>query len=279
VAVEPSGRDHSTKGGSIDTGVAIQKQIFKTEPPIQVAYDFVNRAGETKKMSASAGTGINATEVVEVLPPEIVRYFILRYAPSKRLFFDPIHVAQLIDEFAAEITKSPNSKIIEMSRAGADPVVSGVPFSHLVASYQAALKDPEKALENIARTEHGPTVENQKDIIKKELAFIDQWLAKWAPEEVKFELLKRVEPENFSEAEKDYLRALSEKVAQAPAEADGDWFHKLIYELDGTTGLNKQQLFTTLYKALIGKESGPRAGWFLSILPRDWLIKRLRFEI
>jgi lysyl-tRNA synthetase class 1 len=42
--------------------------------------------------------------------------------------------------------------------------------------------------------------------------------------------------------------------------------------------LQPQQVFKPLYKVLIGKESGPRAGWFLSILPREWLVKRFRLE-
>jgi lysyl-tRNA synthetase class I len=37
-------------------------------------------------------------------------------------------------------------------------------------------------------------------------------------------------------------------------------------------------MFTTLYRALIGQTSGPRAGWFLSILPREWLVKRLSLK-
>jgi lysyl-tRNA synthetase class I len=45
-----------------------------------------------------------------------------------------------------------------------------------------------------------------------------------------------------------------------------------------TAGLSPKQLFGTLYKVLIDKESGPRAGWFLSILPREWLVKRLKLE-
>ena len=44
------------------------------------------------------------------------------------------------------------------------------------------------------------------------------------------------------------------------------------------TKMTPQQVFKPLYRALIGQESGPRAGWFLSILPRDWLIKRLNLE-
>src|SRR4029079_12184446 len=192
-----SGRDHSTKGGSIDTGLAIQKQVFKSRPPIQVAYDFVNRAGETKKMSASAGTGIPAAEVLEVLPPEIVRYFMLRYSPQKRLFFDPMHVAQLIDEYAAHASKEPDSSLIELSRVGEDNTISSVPFSHLVESYQAASKDIHETMKIISRT-HSGEAKDQTEIIKSELNFIDQWLEKWAPEDVKFELQDSVDAAAFA---------------------------------------------------------------------------------
>jgi lysyl-tRNA synthetase class 1 len=42
--------------------------------------------------------------------------------------------------------------------------------------------------------------------------------------------------------------------------------------------MDPKEMFTTLYRALIGKDSGPRAGWFLSILPRDWLVVRLHLD-
>ena len=152
-----------------------------------------------------------------------------------------------------------------------------MPFSHLVASYQAALKDPAKTMEIIERTEHSVAVDQQK-IVKNELQFIEQWLVKWAPEDVKFELAKKVEVTEFAENEKSYLAKLADKIAAAPESADGEWFHKAIYEFKESDNLQPNELFSPLYRALIGKESGPRAGWFLSILPRDWLIKRLRLE-
>jgi lysyl-tRNA synthetase class I len=37
-------------------------------------------------------------------------------------------------------------------------------------------------------------------------------------------------------------------------------------------------MFGALYRLLINKSSGPRAGWFLSILPRDWLLDRLNLK-
>jgi lysyl-tRNA synthetase class 1 len=279
VSAEPFGRDHATKGGSYDTGVALAKEVFGIEPPLPVPYDFVNLAGDTKKMSASKGTGLDATGVTQVLPPEIIRFFMLRYPPSKRLYFDPENgVAQLIDEYAELMDKNPDDPILFFTRKNLDPVISRIPFSHLVASYQTALKDTDRTLDVLARTEYAPVVEQNREILKQELKYIDQWLQKWAPEDSKFELLDKIEANKFSGVQKQFLNSLVSKVEQAPENADGEWFHQAIYELKGQTGLESKELFSTLYQLLIGKNAGPRAGWFMSMLPRDWLIKRLRLE-
>lgn len=282
VDVEPSGRDHSTKGGSYDTGAALIEAVFGGQAPLLVPYNFVNRAGETKKMSASSGNGILMSEVVAILPPEVIRYFILRLPPDKLLFFDPQGgVVRLIDEYAELLAKADksesNKQLIKLSSHAIEPTVSNVPFSHLVASYQAALKGPGKTIEIIQRTEHAEVAGAQKKVIEKELAYIDQWLKQWAPEDVRFELSKEL-PEDLSAADKDLLKALAGKIAKAPVDADGEWFHKAIYDIKEAQDLTPQQVFRPLYQVLIGKDSGPRAGWFLSILPRDWLTKRLNLE-
>lgn len=284
VQCEPSGRDHTTKGGSVDTGVQIMRDVYEAEPPLSVAYDFINLVGDTKKMSASKGTGLDAVEGSKVMPPEVLRYFILRAAPAKRLYFDPVNgVIQLMDEYAAFSAKPDKSEseqqLLYLCTRGLDhKTVSRVPFSHLVASYQSALKDADKTLEVVGRTEYNKVVEEESDIIRTELRFIDEWLQRWAPEEAKFSLLESVEPQNFSDAQRAYATALAEKIAAAPEDADGAWFHQAIYEFKDSSGLEPKELFTTLYRLLIGKDSGPRAGWFLSMLPREWLVRRLRFD-
>lgn len=284
VAIEPSGRDHMTKGGSYDTGVQIVREVYEAEPPYPVAYDFINMVGDTKKMSASQGTGLDAADGAKLMPPEVVRYFILRFPPSKRLYFDPVHgVVQIMDEFAefaakTDKTESEQQLLYICTRGASSRNVSRVPFSHLVASYQTALKNPEATLEVMRRTEYAKIVEEDQDIIKAELRFIDGWLESRAPEDVKFELTDKVDASGFNDAQKSFMNQLADKIAQAPADADGAWFHQAIYELKDTAGLEPKLLFQTLYQVIIGKESGPRAGWFLSLLPRDWLISRLRLK-
>ncbi len=285
VAVEPSGRDHMTKGGSYDTGVQIVREVYGSEPPYPVAYDFINMVGDTKKMSASKGTGLDAMQGAQLMPPEVVRYFILRSPPSKRLYFDPVNgVVQLMDEFAefaakANKTESEAQLWHICTRGSEERSVSRVPFSHLVTSYQAALKDVNATLNVMRRTEHADLVDQDEAIIKSEIKFIDTWLATRAPEEVKFTLVEQVERSRFTPGQQELLAQLAEIIAEAPKDADGEWFHKAIYEIKESADLDPKELFSALYLALIGKESGPRAGWFLSLLPRDWLIKRLKLEV
>jgi len=212
-----------------------------------------------------------------------VRYFTLRYPPDKQLFFDQVHgVTKLIDDYAELLAKpektDDDKQLIELCQAGGDVMVSSIPFSHLVESYQAALKDKEKTLEVLGRTEYDQAVKSEKDIILNELTFIDSWLARWAPQEFKFEILKAIDGSKFTSEQRTYLSELSKKVVQAPDSADGEWFHKTIYELKEANNLSPEDIFKPLYQALIGKDQGPRAGWFLSILPRDWLVRRLNLE-
>ncbi|HET8671578.1 MAG TPA: lysine--tRNA ligase [Candidatus Saccharimonadales bacterium] len=284
VDVEPFGRDHSSAGSSYDTGAQLMKDVFNAPAPLPVPYDFINMVGDTKKMSASKGTGLSALESAQIMPAEVTRYFVLRSPANKLLSFDPIDgLVRLMDEFAALAAKEDRTdaeeQLLYICTLGIErKTVSRVPFSHLVASYQASLKNSDVTLEVIKRTEHKETAEADAEIIRNELKFIDAWLEKRAPEDVKFALADHISPADFTEQDQTFLKALGNKVAEAPADADGTWFHNAIYEFKESMGLAPKEMFTTLYRALIGKTSGPRAGWFLSILPREWLISRLRLE-
>ncbi len=284
VAVEPFGRDHATKGGSYDTGKALVDKIFDGKAPLSIPYEFVNKAGDTKKMSASKGNGIMMNEVISVLPSEISRFLILRTPPNRGIFFDPVDgVVRLVDEFAELLAKREKTDDEEQLIALClgeirQTTISPVPFSLLVSSYQAALGDSTIALEIIGRTEYEKAVSENSEVIVEEFHYIDQWLKNWAPEDVKFELLEKVDKSKFNNEELHFFYQLAEKIKNAPKDADGEWFHKAIYGFKDESNLKPKVLFTSLYRVLIGKDYGPRAGWFLGSLPREWLIKRLLME-
>ncbi len=284
VDVEPFGRDHATKGGSYDTGKEIADRIFNSKAPFPVPYNFINKTGENKKMSKSKGDVITAAQLLELMPVEILWFFILRSPPEKMLFFDEQEtLMRLFDEFSELLNKkdktNAETQLIDLCLHGvAEPTATNIPFSHLVASYQASLRNPSDTIEVIKRTEHKDTAVEDKDTLVRELKFIDSWLNTSAPDEVRFELQESCSKGDFSESQIQYLNLLADKISKAPQSADGSWFHGAIYDLKKEELVEPSELFSTIYYILIGKKSGPRAGWFLSLLPREWLIDRLRFN-
>lgn len=291
VNAEPFGRDHATKGGSYDTGEVIVSDVFGASAPYPIPYHFINRTGDTKKMSKSAGDTITATELLKILPPELVWFFIIRYAPDKQLFFDDQDtLIRLFDEFSELLSKPDKTdseeQLLRLCLQGVSkPTVSKIPFSHLVACYQSALHDSSKTIEILKRTGHDKVASADEATIIAELKFIDVWLKERASDEVRFNIEKSLKSktgqqivDQLTDVQKQFLSELASKIENAPKDADGAWFHTSIYEFKDQLNLSPKELFETLYKVLINKTYGPRAGWFLSILPRDWLIKRLKLE-
>lgn len=283
VHVEPFGREHASAGGSFDTGAKIMEDVFKADPPLPVPYDSIHMVGDTKKMSASKGTAVSALEGTQIMPAEVIRYFILRSPLNRPINFDPVNgVVRLMDEFAELISKEPRSEaednLVYVSTRGDKPLVSKVPFSHLVSSYQASLKNVDQTIEVLRRTEYKAVAETDREVVKEELKFIDAWLKHRAPEEVKFEFLESANPADFTVQESTFLLELANKINNGPANPDGQWYHDAIYELKDKFGMQPNEVFSLLYRVLIGKNSGPRAGWFLSILPPERLEKRFKFQ-
>ncbi len=282
VNVEPFGRDHATKGGSYDTGRAIVEQVFGGQAPMPVPYEFINQAGQTKKISKSAGNVITPKEVLKVMPVEILRYFIVRSRPEKLLIFATgLGLFNLIDEFAAAQNDSthPFRDAYEFAVAGkTDRVISSVSFKHLVQVYQAAQGDPEQTLLTLERTGYGDTVKTEKDIILQELPFVHNWLEHYAPDVVKFSVQEKLPRAELGAVQKTFLAKLADAIQTFEGDLNGREMHLLIYAAAEKAEVGPREGFAALYRVILGKEYGPKAGWFLASLDRDWLVKRLKLE-
>lgn len=283
VKVEPFGRDHASKGGSYDTGARIVREIFKAEPPMPVPYDFINRVGETKKMSKSAGNVVTTSGALEIMPAEIVRYFILKSLPSRMLFFDEgVGLYNLIDEYAnvqQAVKAGEHPEMEEAYRIASaqtkEATVSSVPFGHLVQSFQAARRDPDATLTLLGRSGHQAAVEDQSDVIRRELRFVANWLDKYAPDNIKFCVQETLGDVELDAAQKALLGELADAISGAH-ELDGQGMHDAIYAAIERTNIKPQQAFTAIYRVILNQDRGPKAGWFLASLDRSWLVERLR---
>src|SRR3954469_15214753 len=96
VTIEGAGKDHSTKGGSRDVSAACLRAIFRQEPPVNVPYEFFLVGGA--KMSSSRGLGASARDVAKLLPPEVLRFLMIRTKPNSPVNFE-VHEAGIVKLF------------------------------------------------------------------------------------------------------------------------------------------------------------------------------------
>lgn len=285
VQVEPFGRELASAGSAYQTGIQFARKVFKIEPPLPVAqYEPIHLIGETKKMSSSLGNLVTPKDALKVMPAEVLRYFVVRSKPERKIHFDPgLGLMNLIDEYAKVKNAVQNKEETDFKEAyqfasqvaegDAQSSITTIPFNHLVSVYQAASGDSDEAIAALERT--GYKVDAKA--VERELKYVANWLDKYAPEDAKFEVQKQMPKVELTDVQNKFLQALASSLETAKS-IDGQKMHELIYDAKETAGLEPKEAFQTLYKIILNQDSGPKAGWFLSSLDHDWLIKRLKLE-
>ena len=73
-----------------------------------------------------------------------------------------------------------------------------------------------------------------------------------------------------------YLRAVAIAAETLPAYPGGADWQNLLFEAAVALGMRtNRQSFAAIYLAFIGRENGPRAGWLLASLDKDFVVRRL----
>jgi lysyl-tRNA synthetase class 1 len=292
VTIEPNGKDLATAGGSRDRSDAISREVFEREPPLNFPYEFLNIGG--KKMSTSKGRGAAAHTITTVVPPEQLRFLFVRQRPETALDFDPEGtdaVPRLFDEFdrlgAATAGKevkgelpSGHENIFRFSlldpaadvKAAADAFRPA--FGHLALLVQVPGVDVHARVE----AEKGsPLTAAEEADFESRLAAVRRWLEAYAPERARIEIRREalpVEAELLRPEQRGFMRALAE-VAHGDAPATGEQWQAAIFAVATEHGLDAKAAFNALYLAFLGRANGPRAGWLLASLERDFVIDRL----
>ncbi|MDI6885982.1 MAG: lysine--tRNA ligase [archaeon] len=276
VTIEPFGKDHASPGGSFDTGKRIAKEIYHYEAPYPIPFEHVllKLQGEGMKvkvtaMSSSRGTNIPVHEILEAVPPEILKYALPRVRPEKHIEFNPsLPLLNLIDEYEREIGG------IGGGAAGT------IPFRHLITLVQIARSDFSHLLEIIKRSGYELHEENEAELkeIKKKARYAENWLRTYAPPSVKFELqleLPKEELKSLSDAQRNALKLLAQELQGGMTLSAEDW-HNKIYEVASVTNTEAKEVFKAIYTVLLKKPSGPRAGWLLASLDPGFLMERFK---
>ncbi|MHC1570702.1 MAG: lysine--tRNA ligase [Methermicoccaceae archaeon] len=266
ITCEPFGKDHAAAGGSYDTGLRISREIYRYEPPYPVVYEWIQLRGTP--MSSSKGVAVSIGDMLEVVPPDVMRYLIARIRPEKHIEFDPsTTLLQLVDEFEG-LDKS--SRTYELSRTS-HTIDVGIPFRHMITVVQTAQSD-QQVLDVLKRG--GYPVDDAEGVLS--LARCARvWVERYAPDEFRFTLAQALPEAALSLTEKE-RKALAMLADAMEGEMSADEIHAKIYAVADEVGIKPSKVFRAVYLAFLGKKSGPRAGWFLFSLDRNFVLKRLR---
>ena len=103
------------------------------------------------------------------------------------------------------------------------------------------------------------------------------WLDTYAPESVKFRLMKEDDPVSLDEAGKSILSAFMARMDAIDWTADS--IHNTVHGIIKGLGVDPAVGFSAFYKIFIGRDRGPRLGYFLSNLDRSFAARRIAFSL
>ncbi|MEM4702862.1 MAG: lysine--tRNA ligase, partial [Archaeoglobaceae archaeon] len=171
----------------------------------------------------------------------------------------------IIDEFEEKFKERDRSVQLSLVH---EVEYTEVPFRHLIIVGQIAKWDVERVLEILER--NGYEREKVRNDVERRLKYCKAWLEKYAPKNLRFELITgKVE---ISDEERKFVERYAERLKE---DMNAEEIHKLVYEVAREVGIDSSRAFKVVYRILIGRDHGPRLGYFIKSLGVDWVKKRI----
>ncbi len=291
VTFEPFGKDLGTVGGARDTGKAIVEEIYEYPAPKYSVYEFIMLKG-MGAMHSSKGTALSAEELLNMTPPEVLRFLIVNNQPDKHLVFDSgLGLLNLVDEYdklervyfeKEEAIKGMKDlkKTYDLSQPYNIPktIPFQIPYRHLVTLVQIG-KDWKEVKKILFRTEQIPKglSKDDENHLKQRAEHARFWLDNFAPDMVKFDVKKKIPKVNLAVEQISFLTSLLKNLSSINWEAEN--VHNAIYESSQKDKIPIKTAFKTIYQIILGQEKGPRAGYFLSNLDKKFVLERVEEAI
>jgi lysyl-tRNA synthetase class 1 len=148
-------------------------------------------------------------------------------------------------------------------------------FSQVAFLVQMLHLDLEKEVE---RLKGGSLSEADKKELTERAEYAKKWLSEYALEKFVFKLQDEL-PEaarSLNAVQKNALKLLVAFIEATPTMPSGEDLHHKLHALKDEVPIAPAELFSSIYFAFLGKSFGPKAGWFLSVLPHEFVLKRLK---
>ncbi len=269
---EPCGKDHAAAGGSWVTCKEIVKQVWEVDGPSKLFYEWIGPKGKGQ-FASSLGNVITVNEMLDIYEPEIVRYLFASTRPNAEfaISFD-LDVIKIYEDYDfcerlyySEEKLTNKKEILKQKRVYELSSVSNpernmpeqVGFRHLTILLQINEGDIEKA--TIGMSER----------VKKRAKCAWNWLEKYAPEDFKFKVNKKVSSEIKAKLNGKQKKALQILNKRLDKEYNHDSLFNEFYEICKEVNIKNTEFFKGAYLVLISKEKGPRLSNFILTLGKS----------
>ncbi|MFK5603742.1 lysine--tRNA ligase [Haloferax volcanii] len=280
VDFEPFGKDHAE--GSWPSGTDIAENVLGIEPPVPMVYEWFTLNGEA--LSSSAGNIVTVAEMLDLLEPEVLRYF-FALNPRKARDLDLTRLDQLVDDFdrfeRAYFGEVDDESLTRFAERAYPFVVDEVREDRIRLPYTFAavlgMTDDEDLRVKMARNEGFFDEDTPDEVVEEALGRVER-ARRWAEKmdnQYNYRLQVALPEFDFEPAVEAALDDLADFVAEGH---DGEAIQGEIYETARRHDIEMGDFFAAGYRLFFDAEQGPRLGEFLGELERDFVVTRLRRE-
>ncbi len=281
VVAETAGKDHFTKGGSRTVAVALACELFKYPPPWPSTCDEEGKGYEFflvegKKMSTSKGIGASFAEISQLVPPEILRFLIVKTRPETTIDFKEEHIPMIYNEFEkheniyfglekVDERESVNAKrVYELSVVEKIPKKkpSRVPFDKLIEIVKIA---PENSREEfVIKKLNEMSYSVNENYIRKLMPYIINWVSDFESGTKKEVVV--------SGNEKSLIEDLIDLIEK---ESDPEKIQMELFEVMKKNGIKPAKGFKLIYNIILNSDNGPRLGSYIIDAGKKEIIEKL----
>lgn len=285
VDFEPFGKDHAE--GSWPSGQHIARSVLEILPPVPMVYEWFTLNG--KPFSSSSGHVVLVEELLELIEPEVLKFFFAK-DPRKARDFDIENIDRLVadfdrlehiyfgkegDEDAEE--REYAQRVYPLLVEGPEEAPIRIPYRF--AAILGMTDDPSLRRDIAVREGHLPDPDSVPAVsIEVAMQRVER-ARRWA-QRVENEYNYVLQRSSMPEVEVDdrIAAALDELATVVETTDDPEEIQGAIFDIARDHELDVGEFFAIGYRLLFDQDTGPKLGPFLARLDTQFVVDRLRRE-
>ena len=236
------------------------------------------------KMSSSRGVGASARDMADLLPPEVLRFLMIRTKPNSPVNFDAQEegIMKLFNEFDRYHARATATRRRRPTKRASIASRSSTPEGdYFTANFQlvtALVQMPHLDAVRGDREAQGRAAHRDRAAASRRSASLRAACGSSAtPARRRRRGCRKRCPRARSElsaTQRAFLHALAEALPETPWEDDA--LQSKIFEVARLTPIEQPLAFKAIYRVLLDREAGPKAGNLLAFLDPEFVIARFR---